>query len=117
MAIIVNLDVMMAKRKMKSWWVQAEGLNALLIMSQIYPADIRYFNAFLKQWQEIKTYLVDKTNGDWYISGLERTPDAINAPKFSIWKCNYHNGRAMMNCFRILRGTDEMVNEVTNWKR
>ncbi|MFW5699568.1 MAG: AGE family epimerase/isomerase, partial [Bacteroidota bacterium] len=39
--------------KEKSWWVQAEGLNALLMMSKIYPGEKKYYEAFLKQWEQI----------------------------------------------------------------
>ncbi len=93
----------------KSWWVEAEGLNSLLLMSKIFPSDNKYPEAFLKQWQEIDSFLIDKEHGGWYISGLEENPEARTAPKASIWKANYHDSRALMNCIRLFRNENELV--------
>lgn len=100
----------------KSWWVQAEGLNALLLMSKIFPDNPKYYNAFLKQWKHIDKYIIDKQHGDWYISGLDYNPEAIKAPKASVWKANYHNGRALMNCIKILKGENEVANHFSKIK-
>jgi N-acyl-D-glucosamine 2-epimerase len=91
------------------WWVQAEGLNALLMMSRIYPNEPRYYNTFLKLWEYIDKNLIDKKYGEWYISGLNTNPNAAKAPKATIWKVNYHNGRALMNCIRMLKNENEVV--------
>lgn len=93
----------------KSWWVEAEGLNSLLLMSKLFPSDASYFPAFLKQWQEVDSFLVDKEHGGWYISGLEENPEARTAPKASVWKANYHDSRALMNCIRLLRNENELT--------
>jgi cellobiose epimerase len=103
-------DTITIINKEKSWWVQAEGLNALLMMSKIFPNDDQYYKAFLKQWEQIEKYVIDPENGDWFISGLDYNPEAKTAPKASIWKANYHNGRALMNCLRMLKGENEVVN-------
>jgi mannobiose 2-epimerase len=53
-----------AEDKRKEWWVQFEGLNALLLMHQNYGQDSdRYFKAFEKQWHFIKEHQVDKEYG------------------------------------------------------
>jgi cellobiose epimerase len=91
------------------WWIQAEGLNALLLMSEIYPKDAKYRDSFLKIWNYIDKNLIDKKYGDWYISGLDTNPNAAKAPKSTIWKANYHNGRALMNCIRMLKGENEIT--------
>lgn len=93
----------------KSWWVEAEGLNSLLLMSKIFPSDKQYPEAFLKQWQEVDSFLIDKKHGGWYISGLEENPEARTAPKASVWKANYHDSRALMNCIRLLRNENEVA--------
>jgi mannose/cellobiose epimerase-like protein (N-acyl-D-glucosamine 2-epimerase family) len=42
----------------KSWWVQAEALNALLLMMREFPDDERrYDDRFRKQWAYIKENL------------------------------------------------------------
>lgn len=87
----------------KTWWVQAEGLNSLLMMSKLYPEEKIYYESFLKQWDYIKKYLIDKKYKGWYTEGLDRSPNMVNMPKGYDWKVNYHNVRALMNCIKMLR--------------
>jgi len=86
----------------KVWWAQAEGLNALLLFSKIFPKEKKYYKLFLKQWEHIKKYFIDSTNGDWYWGSLEKEPFYVNEPKSTIWKCTYHTGRTLMNCIKML---------------
>ncbi len=87
----------------KVWWTQAEGLNALLLMTELFPSESRYFEAFQKQWQYIDLYAIDKKQGGWYESGLDTNPEKAKAPKAHDWKINYHNARALMNCITMLK--------------
>ena len=51
----------------KEWWVQFEGLNALLLMHEKYGQQTdAYFNAFQKQWQFIKEKQIDREFGGVY---------------------------------------------------
>ena len=85
--------------KSKNWWAQAEGLNTLLIFSELYPNDkLQYLQKFFKQWQYVQTYLIDHEHGDWYEEGLDNEPQRKTALKAHIWKGSYHNFRALMNC-------------------
>jgi len=102
--------------KNAQWWVQAEGLNALLLMSKIFPGEKKYYQSYLKMWSYIDNYLIDKQHGDWYINGLNYNPEVIDAPKASVWKCNYHNGRALMNCIRMLKNENEVVDHFSKIK-
>ena len=86
----------------KTWWGQAEGLNALLLFSKIFPEEKYYFDLFLQQWEYIKENIIDYENGDWYWGGLDKEPEQKNNPKGNIWKGIYHNGRALMNCIKML---------------
>lgn len=86
----------------KVWWAQAEGLNALLLFSKIFPEEKKYYQLFLKQWEYIKKYLIDYEHGDWYWGSLEKEPFYVKEPKSTIWKCTYHTGRALMNCIKML---------------
>lgn len=86
----------------KNWWAQAEGLNALLIFSRIFPEETIYYQTFLKQWDYIKKYILDYENGDWFEGGLDKEPHFKKGPKSHIWKCTYHTGRALMNCISLL---------------
>ena len=90
----------------KNWWSQAEGLNALLLFSKLYPNNPVYKQAFYQQWDYIKKNLIDFEHGDWYSSGLDSAPFTKLQPKASEWKCNYHTGRSLMNCMDMLNGKD-----------
>ena len=82
----------------KNWWAQAEGLNTLLLMAQLYPRDpLRYQRKFLTQWAYVNTYLIDHEHGGWYEGGLDKEPGRRSGLKGHIWKANYHECRALMN--------------------
>jgi len=102
-------DTITILNKNAEWWVESEGLNALLLMAGIFPEEEKYFDAFLKLWKYVETYVIDKEHGDWYQRGLLFSPQAKNAPKASIWKANYHNGRTLMNCISMLKGEYELA--------
>ncbi|MFZ0456373.1 MAG: AGE family epimerase/isomerase [Ignavibacteriaceae bacterium] len=86
----------------KNWWAQAEGLNVLLIMSEIFPDEQIYKDYFKRQLHYIKNYLLDEENGGWFEGGLDKEPHFKTGPKGHIWKGSYHTGRALMNCVKIL---------------
>jgi mannobiose 2-epimerase len=94
-------------KKNKTWWVQAEAFNTLLVFSRIFPHDTIYEELFEKQWNYIDKYLVDHDKGDWFEGGLDEEPHSVFAPKSHIWKCTYHVARALMNCIALLDETDE----------
>lgn len=88
----------------KNWWAQAEGLNTLLIMSDLYPNDPNnYFEKFQMQWDYIQNYLIDPEHGGWYDSGLDKEPESKTGLKAQIWKGNYHVVRTLLNCLNRLR--------------
>jgi mannobiose 2-epimerase len=87
----------------KNWWAQAEGLNSLLLMSELFPDDPNnYKSLFLKEWEYIDKYLIDHEHGDWYPNGIDKEPDEKLAMKSQIWKGNYHTSRSLMNCMKRL---------------
>lgn len=88
----------------KVWWIAAESLNANLLMSQLYPDQPKYFEAFVAQWTYIKDYLLDPESSGWLATGLDSDPDAFLQPKASRWKASYHDTRAYLNCIEMLRG-------------
>jgi mannobiose 2-epimerase len=81
----------------KEWWVQVEGLNALLLMHQLYgKQDGRYFQRFLEQWSFIQKHTIDREyRGLYNLTKADGTP--ITHDKGSIWKAAYHDGRAFWN--------------------
>ncbi len=94
-----------ANQTEKIWWTQAEGLNALLLMHELYgKASPDYFKLFEAQWSFIKSYQLDKKYGDWY-GDLARdgTPLHPQGDKGGDWKEAYHQSRALMNSADRLR--------------
>jgi cellobiose epimerase len=88
----------------KSWWPQAECMNCLLIMADLFPNDeINYEGYYASTWQYIKTYLLDYKYGDWYQGGLDKEPQQKGRPKASIWKGTYHTFRALSNCINGMK--------------
>lgn len=93
----------------KQWWVQAEGLNTLLLMSKLFPEEDQYQQKFLEQWKYIDTYLIDHELGGWYHAGLDANPNSNKDPKANIWKVNYHTSRALINCIHMLQDDYELT--------
>jgi mannobiose 2-epimerase len=90
-------------RNTKNWWAQSEGLNTLLIFSDLYPKDkMNYWEKFRKLWNYTNTYLIDHQYGDFYEFGLDNSPKSKTALKAHIWKGTYHSFRALSNCIRRL---------------
>ncbi len=87
----------------KEWWVQFEGLNALLLMHEKYGQQTdAYFKAFQKQWQFIKEKQIDREFGGIYDT-VERDGAVKNYSKARIWKEAYHDTRALLNVTARLR--------------
>ena len=88
----------------KAWWGLVEGMNALLLMHTLYPEDPQdYYRLFLKSWEHIDTYLIDKEYGGWYNASLDTYPETVDQLKSHVWKTTYHNARGMVNCIHMLR--------------
>ena len=87
----------------KEWWVQFEGLNALLLMHEKYGKQTdAYFRAFRKQWQFIKDKQIDNEFGGVYDT-VERDGTVKDFTKARIWKEAYHDTRALLNVTSRLR--------------
>lgn len=88
----------------KTWWSQAEAMNAFLLFADQYPDDPHdYYARFVEMWRYINRYVVDHQNRGWYWGGIDVEPDRVTFLKGSIWKGSYHDGRALMNVAERLR--------------
>jgi len=87
----------------KEWWVQVEGLNALLMMHERYgKQNPVYFERFVQQWNFIKNHTIDaQYHGLYNLTKADGTPIVLD--KGSIWKGGYHDGRAFWNVSGRLR--------------
>jgi cellobiose epimerase len=85
------------ERKAKEWWVEFEGLNALLLMHERYGKQTdSYFKAFQLQWDFIQKYQIDSEYRGVYTLVGENGKPTVDI-KGSIWKGAYHDGRALLN--------------------
>jgi mannobiose 2-epimerase len=90
-------------KETKEWWCHIEALNSFLMMYQLFPNDkLNYYEKFCIEWNYIKTYLIDPKYGGWYWYGIDKSPNVTYYQKASIWKCNYHTTRGLINCIRRL---------------
>lgn len=88
----------------KIWWVQAEGLNALLMMHARYGRETaRYWTAFSRQWDFIQHKQVDAKNGGWYATVTREGASIPGHAKSDGWTEAYHQGRALLNVSETLR--------------
>ncbi len=79
----------------KIWWIQAEAVVGFLDAYE-RQSDPRFLAAAERIWDFIDRALIDRDHGEWR---WRPDPDGHappNAPKASLWKCPYHNGRACL---------------------
>nr|WP_290941351.1 hypothetical protein [Haliscomenobacter sp.] len=86
----------------KNWWNQAEALNTLLIMADLYPRDPTNYYTKFKSNGPTSTNTSSTTKREWYDSGLDKDPSA-QRNKGHIWNAGYHQYRTLENCILRLR--------------
>ncbi len=82
----------------KDWWPQAEAMVGFYNAYQL-SGNPSYRTAALNAWHFIKTYIVDKAEGEWHWGVDQAGRPLPHGPKVSAWKCPYHNSRA---CLELL---------------
>ena len=89
-----------ADRRNKTWWVEAEALVSALTMFRL-TGDPGYAKVFTETWHFVDEKQTDAQNGEWYETV---TPDGQGVgDKAHRWKAGYHNGRALLECLRLLK--------------
>jgi mannobiose 2-epimerase len=89
-----------ADERRKDWWVQAEAIVSTLYMYK-YTGDSKYLDVFRKTYDFIDRYMTDWETGEWHPAVSADLK--ASGSKANIWKGGYHNGRAMMECLKLLR--------------
>ncbi|MCW5965998.1 MAG: AGE family epimerase/isomerase [Bryobacterales bacterium] len=84
----------------KSWWVQAEVLVSALTMYEM-TGEARFLDVFAKTWDLVLTKMVDRQSGEWHSRIDEK--GIAGGDKANNWKAGYHNGRAMIECMKLLK--------------
>ena len=90
-------------RTEKIWWVEAEHLNALLLLHEHWGKETtRYWDAFVKEWNWITRYQIDHTHGGWWPT-VEADGTPASRAKADMWTECYHQARAMLTVSERLR--------------
>ena len=90
----------MATGREKSWWVQAEVLVSALTMYEM-TGDRKFLDVFSATWDLVLNRMVDKRSGEWH--SRIREDGVADGDKGNNWKSGYHNGRAMIECMKLLK--------------
>jgi mannose/cellobiose epimerase-like protein (N-acyl-D-glucosamine 2-epimerase family) len=88
-----------ADRRVKTWWVQAEALVSALTMYKL-TGEAKYADLFRRTWAFVNDHQTDWTSGDWFESVGPDGP--VPGDKGHRWKAAYHNGRALLECLRLI---------------
>ncbi|TDW96293.1 AGE family epimerase/isomerase [Dinghuibacter silviterrae] len=95
-------------RKEKHWWVQAEAMAGLVHAWQI-SGDAVYLERFERVWNFIDRRIIDHEGGEW-VWGLHEDNSLMQGEdKAGLWKCPYHNSRALLevsrrlDCFKVTK--------------
>ncbi len=83
----------------KHWWAQAEALVGLFDAWE-NSHDPEYLVCLGKTWEFIKNKIMDKENGEWYWRVDNEGKACTSEDKIGIWKCPYHNSRALMEVLK-----------------
>lgn len=88
----------------KEWWPQAEGINALLMMSYLEKSSELYKKVFYDLWDFIKKYQIDTVYGGWYRKSIDQDPqENRKLTKAGPWKSCYHTYRAISQSMAMLK--------------
>jgi mannobiose 2-epimerase len=93
-----------ATDRRKTWWVQAEALNSLLMMDAHFGlTDKRYWDAFTATWRFTTQHQIDRERGAWHDEISEDGTKVLKAAKSNDWKDPYHTVRALLNMSDALK--------------
>ena len=89
-------------RLFKSWWAQAEMLNALIDAYQ-WTEVPEYLDAFVKLFEWVWTYQIDHEYGGWYQDVQWESGEPVTTDKGREWKTAFHTSRALIRISTALR--------------
>lgn len=88
--------------KERHWWVQAEAMIGFLNAWQITGEQV-FYDRFEKVWQFVQSKIIDHEKGEW-VWGLNEDDSLMTGQdKVGLWKCPYHNSRAMLEVIHRLK--------------
>lgn len=99
---VLEAEELGEERLLKSWWAQAELLNALCDACR-RTGDIKYFEALVKTFDWIQNFQMDHEYGDWYQDTCWRTGQPVTTDKGAEFKTAFHAGRALIRAINAFR--------------
>lgn len=90
----------------KEWWTQAEAVVGFLNAFEL-SGDDEFLAAAIHSWDFIEKYLIDHQYGEWYYLMTPEGKPYLEKPKVSMWKCPYHNTRAMLQIIERAKRLNE----------
>ena len=76
----------------REWWPQAETVIGFLNAWKI-SGDKKFLDAAVREWEWIKTNMVDREYGEWYSNVYPDGQPQKDRVKADQWRCPYHNSR------------------------
>jgi mannose/cellobiose epimerase-like protein (N-acyl-D-glucosamine 2-epimerase family) len=89
------------RRLSKSWWAQAEMLNALAYACE-WTRQRRYLEAFLKLFDWIWKFQIDHECGDWFQDVSWDSGEPLTLEKGLEWKTAFHASRALIQASQTI---------------
>lgn len=88
--------------KDRHWWVQAEAMVGFLNAWQLTD-EKQFFDQFEKVWNFTHFHIINTEKGEW-VWGLKDDYSLMpGEDKAGLWKCPYHNSRAMLEVIHRLK--------------
>ncbi|MGI4729946.1 MAG: AGE family epimerase/isomerase, partial [Janthinobacterium lividum] len=88
--------------KERHWWVQAEAMVGFLNAWQLTGEQV-FYDQFSSVWNFTQQRIISSDKGEW-IWGLNEDYTMMpDEDKAGLWKCPYHNSRAMLEVINRLK--------------
>jgi len=95
--------------KDRHWWVQAEAMVGFLNAWQLTGGQA-FFNQFENVWNYTRRHIIDKENGEWVWGIRDDQTLMPGEDKAGLWKCPYHNSRALIEVIHRLKKASPPTN-------
>ncbi len=95
--------------KDRHWWVQAEAMVGFLNAWQL-TGEQHFFDQFESVWKYIQKHIIDTENGEWVWGIRDDQTLMPGEDKAGLWKCPYHNSRALIEVIHRLKKASPPTN-------
>jgi mannobiose 2-epimerase len=93
-----------ASRQEKVWWVQAEALNCLAVLHELFGHQTPLYRArLLETWEFIRAHVLDHRYRGWFGVVSRSGRSVRDARKGHRWKAAYHDVRSLLEVSERVR--------------